>query len=201
MPHPDTRHHRNGAVQTPRQYEPSGYAYAAYKQTISMPGDYGTGYITGREADHLLRRAKGRGLVIRPDILGTFTLHKGGRETTAWALASLRTVTLTPVTNPQKITTRQYDDLMLILAMRTPRLDRSSGQPVIVGELSRIPAGATDVLRRKGWISETPHTGQLTVSSAGLMALAARDHVTAGLDPRLLKGIYLDAALNHRDVP
>ncbi|MEJ8640204.1 hypothetical protein [Streptomyces sp. MS2.AVA.5] len=59
----------------------------------------------------------------------------------------------------------------------------------------RIPPSATWILYRRGWVTHQAHSDQLTISLAGRLAMAYHWHASQSLNNRLLKGLYLDAAL------
>ncbi|MFJ3097904.1 hypothetical protein [Streptomyces hydrogenans] len=194
--HPDTKVYADH-VKTPRQYTPTGYAYAAFRETISTQSTYARGYITGCEADHMLTRAVRKGRVVFVHSYGALVITTAAKGAGDHARMTARTVTLQPVAAPKLMTRRQYDDLKLIdRSERHARLeyDDNAGAAIVAGML-RIPPRAAWILRRRGWISEQPHSGRVWISAAGRMAMTWQWHREQGLNYRLLKGLYLDAAL------
>ncbi|MFB8026886.1 MULTISPECIES: hypothetical protein [unclassified Streptomyces] len=187
MAHPGTRYSEDGktCVRTPR---PWGYQYAAFKES-HFGDDYDTGFLTGWEADNLIARAVKRRYLLRIDVMGRMSITR--------SLSSQRHFVLDPVRVPATVTSRQFEDLQLIEAAGNHARIRWTGDGVasIESDLLRIPPSAASVLRRRGWISETPHTGRVAVSAAGRMAMAWHWHESEGLNRRLLPGLYLDAAL------
>ncbi|MEU2462097.1 hypothetical protein ABZ604_31510 [Streptomyces sp. NPDC012473] len=187
MAHPDTKYSEYGkpCVRTPR---PWGYEYAAFKES-HFGNDYETGFLTGWETDHMIARAVKRRCHVRIDVRGRISIIRRPR--------SQHLIVLDPVRVPASVTRRQFEDLELIEAAAgraRARVASDGGASIETGML-RIPPGAASVLRRRGWISEAPHTGRVALSAAGRMAMAWHWHESEGLNRRLLPGLFLDAAL------
>lgn len=189
--HPDTRFGRDW-IETPR---PWGYQYAAFREIVTNNG-YETGYVTGDEAASMLARAVKRGRPLTADTLGVLRIPQATRREDL--SPHPRSITLEPVARPHAITRRQYEDLQLIAdAGSGARLRRTSDGVISIdaGPWVRIPPPSAWILYRRGWLSQPPHTDHLTVSPAGRIAMTYHWHATNGLNWRLLKGLYLDAAL------
>ncbi|MFD7972979.1 hypothetical protein [Streptomyces clavifer] len=189
MAHPDTRY--ADGIRTPR---PWGHEYAAFKES-HFSEDHQTGYLTGWEADRMIARAAKRRHVVHVDVRGTVRITAPRR--------SHHRIVLDPVRVPASVTSRQYEDLTLIEATggRARICHGDDGTTSIEAPMLRIPPGATAVLRRRGWISEAPHAGEVAVSAAGRMAMVAHWHQLEGLNRRLLPGLYLDAAFSFPHPP
>ncbi|MEU4266206.1 hypothetical protein ACYCCF_30170 [Streptomyces argenteolus] len=190
MAHPATRY-RKDHVSTPR---PWGYEYAAFKES-HFGEDYQTGFLTGWEADGMIGRAVKRRNLVAVDVLGTLWITPFRR--------SRPRIALTPVRVLASLTGRQHEDLTLIEAAGSrARIRRAEdGAVSIEAGMMRIPPAAAWILRRRGWTSEIPHTGRVTVSAAGRMAMVHHWHKSEGLNRRLLTGLYLDAALSLPQAP
>ncbi|MER7816629.1 hypothetical protein [Streptomyces sp. NPDC096153] len=190
MAHPATRYYRDH-VETPR---PWGFEYAAYRQRT--PGFDNSGYVTGWEADQMISRAKARGWVISCDPLGVVTIEPHAGRTTG--RPATRRIRLEPVVAPHSVTPTQFDDLSILAnAGGRARLHRTETDVITIhaGLWQRIPPQAAWILRRRGWTSEVPHSERLSVSAAGRIAMSRHWHATQRLHARLLKGLYLNAAL------
>lgn len=196
MPHPQTKHQQH-RILTPRPYEPTGYAPAAFKETITGPKVRTTGYVTGREADHLIRRAADKNLTI--DVLhhGDVVLTATARGASAHDRITACTVVLSPTAHPKRISTHQYQDLELIdhQEHQARAVVNDSGRTEIHAGLWRIPPAAAERLIDRGWIARHPHGERVWISAAGRMAMAFRWHAEQSLHWRLIRGLYLDAAL------
>ncbi|MFJ3249113.1 hypothetical protein [Streptomyces sp. NPDC086782] len=183
--HPATRC-THTYVSTPRPWSPSGYEFAAFKEIVVGAGVYDTGYVTAWEADLMIGRsaAKGRTIVVRE--YGALVLT--GRVS--------RSRTLEFAIRPEKLTPRQAEDLDLI--DRNAHMVRDEHGLVCgidAGRFLRIPRVQTSILLERGWLSHPPHSERVWISAAGRMAMARHWHREQGMHWRLLKGLYLDAAL------
>ena len=193
MAHPATRHYGN-RVLTPRHYSSTGFEPAAFKESIHHPGSYETGYLTGWEADHLLGEALRRNRPIRPLAHAAFSIsRRRGQEGAGHPF-----VVLDMVAHPQRLTDRQYEDLLLI--------EHSEHRAHIVRDEDGCPppsppaSSASPAPRPPScWNaagSRGPRTSnEVWISAAGRMAMASRWHADHALNWRLLPGLYLDAAL------
>ncbi|MEU0234097.1 MULTISPECIES: hypothetical protein [unclassified Streptomyces] len=198
MPHPATRFYGTHVL-TPRPYAHHGYAGAAFKETVLGSKTFETGYLTGREADLLLARNAAKGLPVRVHEYGALSIPAPRRRTGSRLDApTAPSRTLDLVVHPKKLTSRQYEDLKLIdrdeSGVRVVR-DEHGYAEAIETNLFRIPRVQTSILLTRGWISELPHSDRAWISSAGRMAMVWRWHQEQELNARLLKGLYLDAAL------
>ncbi|MFJ8746630.1 hypothetical protein ACIRL2_45745 [Embleya sp. NPDC127516] len=110
--------------------------------------------------------------------------------------------TLDVVVTPRTLTTRQFLDLELI-DHREDRarveVDKNGAATISAGEIWSIPPAAARLLLDRGWLSRTPHANDVWISAAGRMAPAWHWHREQNLPARLLKGLYLDAALTAAD--
>ncbi|MEU7092982.1 hypothetical protein [Kitasatospora aureofaciens] len=188
--HPDTKFKRTHIL-TPRSYAPTGYTGAAFKETSFTRDDPDSGYLTGRETDLRVDIARNRGQRIVPDLTGALTIHSERRPGSF--------VRLDVVAHARKLTDRQAEDLEIIARSehRARVVRDEDGRPVrILAGLSAIPRVQTEILLQRGWLAEQPHTDRVWISTAGRMAMAYRYAAAEGLNPRVLKGLYLDAALS-----
>lgn len=188
--HPDTRFGRDWIL-TPR---PWGQQYAAFKEVLTL--DWQTGYVTGDEAEHLISRTIRRGWPIAADIQGVLRLSRPPRRTGFGSES--RALLLQPTSKPHLITRHQYENLQHIEASGDrARLCRSAegDLSIAAGFWVHIPPTAATILYRRGWITHPPHSDRLTISPAGRLAMAYHWHASRNLNCRLLKGLYLDAAL------
>ncbi|MFF2612331.1 hypothetical protein [Kitasatospora sp. NPDC058046] len=187
--HPDTKFKRNHVL-TPRFYAPTGYTGAGFKESPFTDDSHSVGYLTGREADLRVGLAAKNGQRIVPGLTGALTIHSKRRPGSF--------VRLDPVVHAKRLTERQYDDLRLIAAhehhARVVRDEAGHPEQIIAG-MWAIPRVQTAILLDRGWLAEQPHTDLVWISTAGRMAMAYREVTAEGLDRRLLKGLYLDAAL------
>ncbi|MFF4323727.1 hypothetical protein [Streptomyces sp. NPDC001568] len=185
--HPSTKYLGDG-VQVARPYNHRGVAYASHQERVHGPGGDAVGHLTGREADLMIGRFVRRGGVVRAQRYGALTLTLPNRPG--------RWVTLTPTSDPWRITGRQYEDMELLAAnehrIRITR-DRNGVASIEAG-FTRIPPGATRVIRRRGWLHEEPHAEAARISAAGRMAMAFRWAKTNDV-LQVLTGLYVDAAL------
>ncbi|MCX5278028.1 hypothetical protein OG756_41610 (plasmid) [Streptomyces sp. NBC_01310] len=198
MPHPLTRFYRTHVL-TPRPYAPRGYVGAAFKEIVLGDGTYETGYLTGCEADLMLSRAAAGNRPVHVLSYGALSISATRRVSGAHpATPATRFRRLDLVIHPKRLTDRQHEDLKLIdqyeKDARAVRDDDGFVQAIEVG-LCRIPRTQTSILLARGWVSELPNSNRVWISSAGRIALAWRWRQEQGLNSRLLKGLYLDAAL------
>ncbi|MFE3609348.1 hypothetical protein [Streptomyces goshikiensis] len=198
MPHPATRFYGTHVL-TPRSYAAHGYAGAAFKETVLGDRTYESGYLAGHEADLLLARNAAKGRPVHVRAYGALSIPASRRRTgSRLASPTARSLGLDLVVHPQKLTGRQYVDLKLIdRGERDARVVRDEHGYIeaIEANLFRIPRVQASILLNRGWVSELPNSDRAWISSAGRMAMAWRWHQERGLNPRLLKGLYLDAAL------
>lgn len=198
MPHPETRVYRTH-VMTPRPYAPRGYVGAAFKEVVFGESAYEAGYLTGWEADLLLARAVAKGRSMCVLMHGAISISPPRRDIDADRSASTaRSLRLDPTVHPKELTERQYQDLKLIEQYehrsRAVHDDRGLVTAIDAG-FYRIPRTQASILMARGWISQLPHSSRVWISSAGRMALAWRWRQEQELNSRLLRGLYLDAAL------
>ncbi len=201
MAHPQTRYYGTHIL-TPRDYSPTGFVGAAFKETVSGQGGYVTGYITGCEADLMVGRAVTKGRTIRVYEYGALSISNLPRGASAHDLVTKQSRTLDIVIHPKKMTDRQYEDLRIIDQYERrarAELDERGRTVAIIAGFSRIPLVQTSILLSRGWISQSPHSDRIWISSAGRMALAWRWRVEQALSSRLMKGLYLDAAMTAAD--
>ncbi|WP_030236884.1 hypothetical protein [Streptomyces sp. NRRL S-350] len=188
--HPNTRFKRTHIL-TPRSYAPTGFTGAAFKESpFTASGSYDFGYLTGRETDLRVDIARNRGQRIVPDVTGALTIHSERRPGSF--------VRLDVVAHARKLTGRQAEDLEIIArSEHRARVVRDGhGHPVqILAGLCAIPRVQTEILLQRGWLAEQPYSDRVWISTAGRMAMAHRYAATEGLNTRVLKGLYLDAAL------
>ncbi|MET8810218.1 hypothetical protein [Streptomyces sp. NPDC004546] len=201
MPHPRTRYYGTHIL-TPRDYSPTGFVGAAFKETVTGQGDYVTGYVTGCEADLMVGRAVAKGRTIRVYEYGALSISSLPRGASTHDLVTKQSLTLDIVIHPKKMTDRQYEDLRIIDQYERrarAELDGQGRTVAITAGFLRIPLVQTSILLSRGWISQSPHSDRIWISSAGRMALAWRWRAERALSSRLMKGLYLDAAMTAAD--
>ncbi|MQS17485.1 hypothetical protein F7Q99_36200 [Streptomyces kaniharaensis] len=186
--------HYGTHVLTARTFAPSGYEPAAFKETV-ISERHDVGYLTAWEADLMIGRAaaKSRPInVLEQGALSIGNRARDGRRLRGYA----RTLEL--VVHPKKLTPRQHEDLLVLAELehraRVIRDQKGFIAAIDIG-FHRIARTQASILLDRGWLAMIPHTDQVWISAAGRMALAYRWHTEQGLHWRVLKGLYLDAAL------
>ncbi|MFJ5142672.1 hypothetical protein [Streptomyces sp. NPDC088707] len=111
----------------------------------------------------------------RLTVIRTITGHRSALDTEPRTLR--RTIRLEPVRAPRRLTPRQYEDLLLILAQ-----DERGGGTLVDGRIragiASIPPAAAARLLEHGWLAVEPGD-VVTVSYAGRVAMTLHDHQAA----------------------
>ncbi|MFD8542760.1 hypothetical protein [Streptomyces sp. NPDC059649] len=144
--------------------------------------------MTGWEADLMIGRAASKNRMFSTREYGALTIP--GRVA--------RSRTLEMAVDPKKLTTRQFEDLTLIDRDEHRAHFVRDGQGLLAGiaaGMYRIPRIRTSILLDRGWLPYRPNSDTVWISAAGRMAMAFRWRAEQGLNWRLLKGLFLDAAL------
>ncbi|MFF5968211.1 hypothetical protein ACFY64_31710 [Streptomyces collinus] len=175
-------------VKTPRPSSEDGYEFAAFKEIVVGKDVYATGYVSAWEADLMIGRTAAKGRAIHVREYGALVL--AGRVS--------RSRTLEMAVGLDKLSARQAEDLSLIDRQeKDAHLVRDEHGWIRAVDASwfRIPQPQAGILLERGWLSRPPHSDRVWISAAGRMAMARHWHREQGLHWRVLKGLYLDAAL------
>ncbi|MFF0386802.1 hypothetical protein [Streptomyces sp. NPDC004286] len=156
------------------------YAYTA--RLTDYDGSQRTRMLPAAEADSVIAAALWDEDKVAPDTdrSGRITITRtitGYRSATDTEPRTLRhTARLEPVCAPGKLTARQHDDLTMVQQREEYGGAVFDGGRVVVGFGELAPAAAARLLDR-GWLA-AHQDGTVTVSYAGRIAMALREHRT-----------------------